>query len=229
MATYFDGQGFDTLLAADAIEMKHQREQFHCDLLVLDVNMPGEDGISICRRLRAEGDKTPILILTARNDVVDRILGLEFGSDDYLAKPVNPRELIARIRAILRRLSDNPLHAAEASPVKYPFGPFVLDVSSRRLLRNEQLVALTFDEHELLKCLVSRSGQTLSRLQLARQIRQGGQQIDQPNIDMLVSRVRKRLLAGCSSQCQHTQCQYIQSVRGVGYVFMGDTLDQARS
>ncbi len=229
LATYFDGQGFDSLLAADAIEMQQQREQFHCDLLVLDVNMPGEDGISICRRLRAEGDKTPILILTARNDVVDRILGLEFGSDDYLAKPVNARELVARIRAIFRRLSDSPLNVAEASPVKYSFGPFVLEASSRRLLCNEQLIALTFDEFALLKCLVSCPGQVLSRQQLAYQIRQGGPQIDKRNIDMLVSRVRKRLLAGCSSQCQPTQCQYIQSVRGVGYVFMDDSLGQAES
>lgn len=222
LAHYFETQGFDILLAADAIEMKKQRERFHCDLLVLDVNMPGEDGISICKRLRAEGDKIPIVIVTARNEVVDRILGLEYGSDDYLAKPFDPRELVARIRAVLRRISDKPLHASEAKPVKVQFGVFVLDVSSRRLLCNEQLLSLSFDEFELLKILASTPGQPLSRHQLASQIRSGGQQIDQRNIDMLVSRLRKRLMEGSS------ECQYIQSVRGIGYVFMNAALDQAR-
>ncbi len=223
LASYFETQGFDTLLAADAIEMKKQRERFHCDLLVLDVNMPGEDGISICKRLRAEGDKTPIVIVTARNEVVDRILGLEYGSDDYVAKPFDPRELVARIRAVLRRIPDNSLPAYQATPETFEFGAFVLDVTSRSLVCNEQLVALSFDEFELLKILVSTPGQPLSRHQLASQIRRGGQQIDQRNIDMLVSRLRKRLMDGSS------QCQYIQSVRGIGYVFMNASLDQARS
>ncbi len=222
LATYLEMQGFDTLLASDAIEMKKQRERFHCDLLVLDVNMPGEDGISICRRLRAEGDKTPIVILTARNEVVDRILGLEYGSDDYLAKPFDSRELVARIRSVLRRLPDEPLNASEVNPVKLQFGAFVLDVSSRSLLCNEQSVALSFDEFELLKILASSPGQPLSRHQLANQIRSRGQQIDQRNIDMLVSRLRKRLKVGSSEH------QYIQSVRGIGYVFMNASLDQAK-
>ncbi|MEY3758804.1 MAG: DNA-binding response regulator [Pseudomonadota bacterium] len=223
LASYFESQGFDTLLAADAIEMKKQRERYHCDLLVLDVNMPGEDGISICKRLRASGDKIPIVIVTARNEVVDKILGLEYGSDDYLAKPFDPRELVARIRAVLRRIPDNYLNAYQATPETFQFGAFVLDVSSRSLFCNEQLVALSFDEFELLKILVSTPGQPLSRHQIANQIRSGGQQLDQRNIDMLVSRLRKRLMDGSS------QCQYIQSVRGVGYVFMNPALDQAWS
>ena len=223
LASYFETQGFDTLLAADAIEMKKQRERFHCDLLVLDVNMPGEDGISICKRLRAEGDKIPIVIVTARNEVVDRVLGLEYGSDDYLAKPFDPRELVARIRAVLRRIPDKPLPASEATPVTFQFGAFVLDFLSKILLFNGQAVALSFDEFELLKILAGTPGQPLSRHQIASQIRSGGQQIDQRNIDMLVSRLRKRLMDGTS---QH---QYIQTVRGVGYVFMNTSLDQARS
>ena len=223
LANYFEMQGFDVLLAADAIEMKKQRERFHCDLLVRDVNMPGEDGISICRRLRAEGDKIPIVIVTARNEVVDRILGLEYGSDDYLAKPFDPRELVARIRAVLRRIPDNSLNTSEVAPVTFQFGAFVLDISSRVLLCNGQAVALSFDEFELLKILAGTPGKTLSRHQLAHQIRSGGQQIDQRNIDMLVSRLRKRLMDGLSSH------QYIQSVRGIGYVFINADLDQARS
>ena len=223
LANYFESQGFDTLLAADAIEMKRQRERFYCDLLVLDVNMPGEDGISICKRLRAEGDEIPIVVVTARNGIVDRILGLEYGSDDYLAKPFDPRELVARIRAVLRRIPDKPLNAEEATPVTFDFGAFVLDISSRVLLCNGQAVVLSFDEFELLKILAGTPGQPLSRHQLASQIRGGGQQIEQRNIDMLVSRLRKRLKDDSSPH------QYIQSVRGVGYVFMTSALDQTRS
>ena len=223
MANYFETQGFDTLLATDAIEMKKQRERFHCDLLVLDVNIPGEDGLSICRRLRAEGDNTPIVIVTARNEVVDRILGLEYGSDEYIAKPFDPRELIARIRAVLRRTQDNSLIAYQATPVKLQFGSFVLDMSSRILLCNGEAVSLSFDEFELLKILASTPGKSISRNHIANQIRSGGQKIDQRNIDMLVSRLRKRLMGGSSEH------QYIQSVRGIGYVFMNASLDQVRS
>lgn len=223
LANYFEMQGFDTLLAADAIEMKKQRERFHCDLLVLDVNMPGEDGFSICKRLRAAGDKVPIVIVTANNEIVDRILGLEYGSDDYLAKPFDPRELVARINAVLRRIPDNSLNTYGVNSGQLQFGPFVLDMSSRILLCNGQAVALSFDEFELLKILTLTPGKILSRHQLANQIRQGNQKIDQRNIDMLVSRVRKRLMDGSSSH------QYIQSVRGIGYVFIGITRDQTES
>jgi len=163
------------------------------------------------------------VIVTARNEVIDKVLGLEYGSDDYLAKPFDPRELVARIRAVLRRIPDKPLNAPEATPVTFQFGAFVLDISSRVLLCNGQAVVLSFDEFELLKILAGTPGQPLSRHQLANQIRSGDQHIDQRNIDMLVSRLRKRLMDGSS---QH---QYIQSVRGIGHVFMTAALDQVRS
>ena len=222
VANYLATQAFDTLMAADAVEMKKQRERFRCDLLVLDINLPEEDGISICQRLRAEGDMIPIIFLTGRGHVFDRILGLEYGADDYLAKPFEPLELVARVRAILRRVSDES-KAQDTMPLKIHFGAFMLDIVSRSLLCDDCIVSLSFDEFELLKILASTPGQPKSRNQLANQLKGDDQHIDQRYIDMLVSRLRKRLKDDSS------QPQYIQTVRGVGYVFKNAIPNQLAS
>jgi len=213
VANYFATQGFDTLMAADAIEMKKQQERFRCDLLVLDINLPGEDGISICKRLRTEGDMTPLVFLTGRDHVNDRILGLECGSDDYLVKPFEPLELVARVRAILRRVSGESLNVHDTKLVKVKFGAFLLDILSRSLLCDGHIVSLSFDEFELLKILASTPGKPKSRNQLANLIKGVDQHVDQRYIDMLVSRLRKRIKDDSS------QPKYIQTVRGTGYVF----------
>lgn len=224
VSCYLEKQGFEALVAADAIDMAKQRERFHCDLLVLDVNMPGEDGLSICQRLRAEGDRTPIIMLTARNETVDRIIGLEFGADDYLVKPFDPRELVARILAMLRRMPDVMLNAHEAKPLQLQFGPFLLDGQTRRLSCNGEPVALSSDEFALLMLLASTPGKPLSRNQLAIRIKgKGDQKSDQRNIDMLVSRLRKRLEDDPSQPC------YIQTVRGIGYAFSSASLQHIAS
>ena len=212
LANYLATQGFDTLMAADAIEMKKQRERFRCDLMVLDINMPGEDGIAICQRLRAEGDTIPIVFLTARDHVFDRILGLEFGADDYLAKPFEPLELVAHVRAIFRRVSGESLNVHDTKLVKIQFGDFTLDILSRSLMCDGQIVTLSFDEFELLKVLAITPGKPISRNQLAIHIKGVDQHIDQRYIDMLVSRLRKRIKDDSS------QPKYIQTVRGTGYV-----------
>jgi two-component system phosphate regulon response regulator OmpR len=215
LAKYFESEGFETVLAQGAIEMQKQRDYFQCDLMVLDVNMPGEDGLSICRRLRAEGDNIPIILLTARNETVDRILGLEYGSDDYLAKPFDPRELLARVRAVLRRIDKEIPATHKLGLLRVQFGPYVLDASSRSLLCKGKTVSLSADELALLMLLVSMPGKTLSRNQLAWQIKGVDQKIDQRNIDMLVSRLRKRL------EEDPLQPRYIKTVRGIGYIFTG--------
>ena len=215
LAKYFESHDFETVLAQDAIEMQKRRDYFQCDLMVLDVNMPGEDGLSICRRLRADGDNIPIILLTARNETVDRILGLEYGSDDYLAKPFDPRELLARVRAVLRRIDKEIPAAHKLESLRVQFGPYVLDASSRSLLFKGKTVSLSADELALLMLLVSMPGKTLSRNQLAWQIKGVDQKIDQRNIDMLVSRLRKRL------EEDPLQPRYIKTVRGIGYVFTG--------
>ncbi|MDP3007849.1 MAG: response regulator [Methylococcales bacterium] len=221
VSSYLEKQGFETLVAADSVEMKKLRERFDCHLLVLDVNMPGESGLAICQRLRAEGDVTPIIILTACNETVDRIIGLEFGADDYLTKPFDPRELVARIKAVLRRTPDVISNANEAKNLHLKFGPFLLDGQTRRLSCNGQPVALSQDEFTLLMLLASTPGKPLSRNQLASQIKGKGsdQAPDQRNIDMLISRLRKRL------EDDPTHPRYISTVRCLGYAFTDDSIE----
>jgi len=155
------------LVAANATEMKKQRERFHCHLLVLDIIMQGDNGLSICQKLRADGDTIPIVMLSGRDETVDRILGLEFGADDYITKPVEPRELVARIRAVLRRTADQTINVYEGKSMYFTFGKFVLDGHSRRLMHNGQGVPLSSDEFLLLMVMVSQQGKVLSRSQLA--------------------------------------------------------------
>ncbi len=223
VANYLTSQGFDALMAADYIEMQKQLERFHCDLLVLDINMAGEDGLIICQKLRAEGDMTPIIFLTGRDHFTDRVLGLECGADDYLAKPFEPTELVARVKAILRRFSDQNLNVQETTLEKVQFGVFILDILSRSLLCKGDIVSLSYDEFEILKILASTPGKPKSRNQIAIQMKGVDQQIDQRYIDMTVSRLRKRL------KVDSFQPDYIQTVRGVGYVFQNAFPEQLAS
>ena len=214
LSDYLQDQGFKTLVASSATEMQKQRERFQCDLLVLDVVMQGEDGFAICQRLRADGDKIPIVMLSGRDQAVDKILGLEFGADDYVSKPVEPRELLARIKAVLRRTSEWSLKAYESKPILYTFGEFVLDGQSQSLTRNGQPVSLSSGEFALLMILTSNEGKPLTRNQLVNQIKGGDHNYDQRNMDMLVSRLRKFIDDDASKP------PYIRTVRGVGYVFI---------
>ncbi|WP_341686081.1 response regulator, partial [Limnohabitans sp.] len=161
-------EGYDVLLAEDARALQRITQRETVDLLVLDVMLPGEDGLSICRRLRQAGDKTPIIMLTAKGEDVDRILGLEIGADDYLGKPFNPRELLARIHAVLRR---RPVIEAPGAPTAEQevmrFGEFSFDLAARQLSRNGQEIPLTTGEFAMLKALVRHPRQSLSRDKLA--------------------------------------------------------------
>ena len=127
---YLSQEGFEVALAEDGKALNRILLRDAVDLIVLDLMMPGEDGLSICRRLRSANDRTPIIMLTAKGEDVDRIVGLEVGADDYLGKPFNPRELLARIHACLRRIH-RP--AKEAAPERFSFGPFVLELTERTL------------------------------------------------------------------------------------------------
>src|SRR5664279_181673 len=136
LVRYLTEQGFQVQAVADAKELdkKLQRDPPH--LLVLDLMLPGEDGLSVCRRLRGAGESVPIIMLTAKGEEVDRIVGLEMGADDYLPKPFNPRELVARIHAVLRRQLDRLAPGAPGEEGSVPFGPFALDLSARALLKD---------------------------------------------------------------------------------------------
>ena len=197
---YLSQEGFDVLLAEDAKALNRVLTRETVDLIVLDLMMPGEDGLSVCRRLRAGGDATPIIMLTAKVEDVDRIVGLEVGADDYLAKPFNPRELLARIHAVLRR---RPTLEAPGAPAKeamtVSFGPFEFDLALRRLSKDGEQIALTTGEFSMLKALVRHPRQPLSRDKLAQ-----------------ISRLRKMV------EPDPAQPRYIQTVWGVGYVFVPD-------
>jgi two-component system, OmpR family, response regulator len=178
------------------------------DLVILDIMLPGEDGLSICRRLRA-GSRVPILMLTAKGDDIDRIVGLEMGADDYLPKPFNPRELTARIRAILRRAEAPPLEARRFTIN----GTFVIDLERRQIGGVDgNPITLTGAEFDLLECFLMRPNRVLSREQLMDWTR--GRQADplDRTIDVQVSRLRKKI---------ERNGEIITTVRGAGYVFTG--------
>lgn len=214
LARYLTEQGFKTVTASDAVEMQRQLQRQIYALYILDINLPGEDGLQICQRLRASGDTTPIIMLTARGEDVDRILGLELGADDYLAKPFNPRELLARIRSVLRRRGDVPGSAHEAETFQIEFDGFRLDAGTREFTYQGAPLGLNSNEFALLKVLVQNAGQPFSRSQLSARVYGEDHSPDQRNIDMVVSRLRKYLNQGASSR------EYIQNLRGVGYLFV---------
>lgn len=191
------------------------RERF--DVLVLDVMMPGEDGLSVCRRLRAQGETIPILMLTARGDPVDRIIGLEMGADDYLSKPFNPRELLARIQAMVRR---QLMLGAHLGPMgkqgAVQFGPFTLNLETRRLARDGQDLPLTSGEFSLLKALALSPNRPLGRERLIELAKGRAYEATSRSIDVQVMRLRKLI------EDDPAAPRYIQTVWSVGYVFVPD-------
>src|SRR5207249_276293 len=153
LVRYLAEQGFQVQALSDARELdkKLQRDPPH--LMVLDLMLPGEDGLAVCRRLRGAGESVPIIMLTAKSEDIDRIVGLEMGADDYLPKPFNPRELVARIHAVLRRQTERLAPGAPAAEGKISFGPYRLDLTTRALSRGETAVPLTPGQFGLPKAL----------------------------------------------------------------------------
>lgn len=214
---YLGQEGFEVLLAEDARALERLRRRECLDLIVLDLMMPGEDGLSVCRRLRAANDRTPMIMLTAKGDDVDRIVGLELGADDYVAKPFNPRELLARIHAVLRRRPPTEVPGAPSSlGEKVVFGPFEFDLALRQLTRDRQPVELTTGEFSMLKALVRHPRQPLSRDKLAQMTRGREFEPFDRSLDVQVARLRKLV------EPDPAHPRYIQTVWGVGYVFVPD-------
>ena len=215
---YLSQEGFDVLLAEDgrALDRILQRETI--DLVVLDLMLPGEDGLSICRRLRASGVQTPVIMLTAKVEDADRINGLEIGADDYLGKPFNPRELLARIHAVLRRRPQNESPSAPSSGDNevIVFGAFSLDLGTRSLSKNGQDMPLTSGEFAMLKALARHPKQPLTRDKLAQLARGREFEPFDRSLDVQISRLRKMIEADPASP------KIIQTVWGVGYVFVPD-------
>jgi len=204
---------FKVTLARNGGEMDRFLASDRIDLVMLDIMLPGEDGISICRRLRANSP-IPIIIVSAKNEDIDRVIGLEIGADDYLPKPFNPRELIARVKALFRRIE---LGGASARPTaeKLRFEDWEMDCRARRLLNAERaLISLTPAEFNLLQVLAERSGRVLSRDQLVELTLGQFGASNGRNIDILISRLRAKLEAGGAPY------QFIRTVRSGGYEFV---------
>ena len=214
---YLSEQGYSVNVAADGESMNRVRARERYDLLVLDLMMPGEDGLAICRRLRGNSDTTPIIMLTAKGDEIDRIVGLEMGADDYLPKPFNPRELLARIQAVLRRQAPLPIPGAPTATANVvEFGGYSLDLAARRLSKGGTDVTLTTGEFALLKILVSHPREPLSREKLMELARGREHEPFDRSIDIQVSRLRKLI------EPDNAHPRYIQTVWGFGYVFVPD-------
>ena len=209
LGAFLAREGFDPVTAANAEEMDAALARHPPDLIVLDLMLPGEDGVSICRRLAREG-APPIIMLTAKSDEIDRILGLEMGADDYVVKPFAPRELLARIRAVLRRSGASP---ADAEPRRLGFAGFVMDPGGRQLFDGKgHAVALTSGEFDLLACFVRCPRRVLSRDQILDALRGRGAEPFDRTVDMLVSRLRRKLTAAGAGP------DLIGTVRNNGYL-----------
>jgi two-component system phosphate regulon response regulator OmpR len=187
------------------------------DLVTLDIMLPGMSGLDVCREIRRRGIDVPVIMLTARGEEFDRVLGLELGADDYLPKPFNPRELLARINAVLRRRTgdDAPgAPAAEGKPVE--FGAFSLDLVTRTLTRNGEVVPLTTGEFAVLKAFARHPRVPLSREKLMEMARGREYEAFDRSLDVQISRLRKLV------EPDPTKPRYIQTVWGLGYVFIPD-------
>lgn len=211
---YLKQQGFVVDTVADGVQMTKQLEKFNYDLMVLDWRLPGEDGLSICRRLSKDDNSPYIIMLTANGSENERIEGLEAGADDYLSKPFNPRELSARIYAILRRNQKLVVAAPTTEMESLSFGPYSLDLTTRYLYKNGYEIVLTSAEFALLKILVMYAGTTLSRERLGYLIDGRTYTADDRWLDVQVSRLRKLLEEDPSKPT------YLQTVRRVGYVLI---------
>ncbi|MBI4753970.1 MAG: response regulator [Betaproteobacteria bacterium] len=207
---YLSDNGFAVDAAGDGTAMRRQMEHHVPDAIVLDLMLPGEDGLTLARELRSTSD-VPILMLSARGEEIDRIVGLEVGADDYLPKPFSPRELLARLRALLRR-SRTASAARPENPTRR-FGPFVLDLAGYRLLRDGDEVKLTSAEFDLLRVMTERPNRVLSRDELMDSLKGYERDPFDRSIDIRVTRLRRKIEDDPAAPA------YIRTVRGEGYLF----------
>ena len=212
LARYLSKEGFSVSGVADGKAMDRRLTEQLPDLIVLDLMLPGEDGLSIARRLRRDSE-IPIVMLTARGEEVDRIIGLEMGADDYLPKPFNPRELLARIRAVLRRQRSVGEGDENQSGDAYRFGEFQLDLKTHVLTKNGDNIPLTGGEFALLKVLVSHPNRVLTRDRLVGTLKGYDRSPFDRSIDVKVTRLRKKL------ELDPANPQFIRTVWGEGYIF----------
>lgn len=213
---YLGDEGFNVRAVENGTQLDRALEREPFDVLILDLMMPEEDGLSVCRRLRVHGHTIPILMLTARGDPVDRILGLEMGADDYLGKPFNPRELTARVRALLRRQKMLHDSASWDTGNTASFGPFHVNVVRMELRRGDEPLPLSNTEFQLLRVFLNNPRRPMSRDHLLDRMRGPEHASMDRSIDVQVLRLRRKI------EDDPTSPRYIRTVWGVGYMFVPD-------
>ena len=205
--------GFLVSAARDAAHARRLLGGLDFDMIVLDVMMPGEDGVSLTKGIR-ETSQTPILLLTARSETEDRIKGLEAGADDYLAKPFEPKELLLRINAILRRMPEPA--PEDSAPKLLMLGDIRYDIERGELWQGEDLIRLTATESQLMRIFSARPGEALSRAQLVEELGRDKGQAQERAVDVQITRLRRKL------EADPKQPRYLQTVRGAGYMLAPD-------
>ena len=205
--------GFLVSAARDAAHARRLLSGLDFDMIVMDVMMPGEDGVSLTRELR-QTMSTPILLLTAKGETTDRIAGLEAGADDYLSKPFEPKELLLRINAILRRMPEP--EAKDAAPKVLSLGPIRYDIDRGELWRGDEIVRLTATESQLMKIFSALPGEAISRAKLVEDLGRDRGQAQERAVDVQITRLRRKL------ESDPKQPRYLQTVRGAGYMLAPD-------
>lgn len=223
VADMLAAHGYSVRTLPDGRDLERTLRREPIDLVILDIMLPGEDGLSLCRRLRAT-TRVPMLMLTALGSLPDRVIGLETGADDYLTKPFAPRELLARVRALLRRTGDTPPPSPEEGPAAYRFEGWVLDLVRRTLrMPDGALVPLTSGEFALLAALCARAGEVIAREQLMARAN-GPLLAHDRSIDGAIGRLRRKL-----SQQAGAPAELIRTVRHAGYIFSAEVERLARA
>jgi len=211
LKTYLSKEGYDVEAVEDGAAMDQYLTGHDVDLVILDLMLPGEDGLSIGRRLRHKKD-LPIIILSARGEELDRIVGLEMGADDYLTKPFNPRELLARIRSVLRRCNE-VAPSSSSDNLILAFGPFSLDVQRHKLIRDHQDIPLTTGEFTLLRIFLEHSNRVLNRDTLLEMTKGYDHSPLDRSIDVCVGRLRRKI------ETDPSEPVYLRTIWGAGYMF----------
>jgi len=215
LKSIFEAEGYDVFEATDGAEMHQILSENDINLVIMDINLPGKNGLLLARELREQAD-VALMFLTGRDNEVDKILGLEIGADDYITKPFNPRELLARIRAVLRRQANELPGAPSQEEAVIAFGKFKLNLGTREMFREDEPMPLTSGEFAVLKALVSHPREPLSRDKLMNLARGREYSAMERSIDVQISRLRRMV------EEDPAHPRYIQTVWGLGYVFVPD-------
>ncbi len=213
---YLQAQGYEVSVLHHGMGLQRRLQIERPDLVVLDIMMPELDGISALRTLRVAGDDIPVILLTARADVIDRVIGLELGADDYLGKPFDPGELVARIRTVLRRRGAIVPGAAPEQRAPYRFGRFEINFPARELRRDGERIALRSSEFAMLKIFVNHPMTVLNRAQLLEKLHGHGAEHRNRSLDVSIWRLRRLI------ELDPSEPRYVQTVWGQGYVFVPD-------